>query len=196
MAGLLATIGKGAVSGPGSILPAVVGGGLSLLGGLFGNKSSARQAQAQMAFQERMANTAHQREVADLRAAGLNPILSATGGRGAATPGGAMAPQQDVLTPAVNSALQARRAKAELANLVSNNALLEAQTLKTLTEKNESAIRTNLYNTNQEIAAEDLKGKRTIGEFDETDLGKALRIFERFLGSGSSASGILKNLTR
>lgn len=49
------------------------------------------EAQKNRDWQQMMSNTAHQREVADLQAAGLNPILSASGGNGAAVTSGATA---------------------------------------------------------------------------------------------------------
>lgn len=83
--------------------------------------ASTASAQKQMEFQERMSNTAHQREVADLKAAGLNPILSAHS-QGASTPSGAEGDYSEVLPYLVNT----------LSSVVSSNAKALSSSVKSI----------------------------------------------------------------
>lgn len=89
----------------GPLAPLLIGAGAGILGNLF----SASQANR---FSERMSSTAHQREVVDLRRAGLNPMLSAN--RGASAPQGALSNVTEGASRGVSTALQIQQAKANI----------------------------------------------------------------------------------
>lgn len=117
---------------------AFVSGAASLIGGREANAASAASVDKQMEFQERMSSSAHQREVSDLRAAGLNPILSAKYG-GASSPSGASYQAREVIGDAarsgVSTAMAAERLEADLKNLSEQNSNIYANTAKTWSDK-------------------------------------------------------------
>lgn len=108
----------------GSILAAALPAVASFFGQKDTNEENRDLSAENRAWQERMSNTAHQREVSDLIAAGLNPILSATRG-GASTPSGNVAVMQNPVHAGVSSGMEAARTESDLRTARQNRKIKE-----------------------------------------------------------------------
>lgn len=134
---------SGAVSGLGG---ALVGGASQLIGGVLtnnaqkdiaaeANRFSAEQTAQQMAFQERMRDSQYQAAVADLKKAGLNPMLAYSQG-GAASPSGASAVGQQATLRNPTEGLA--NSAASIANIKADLALKDTQATKNVADTNAS----------------------------------------------------------
>lgn len=115
-----------------SATPALVGG-MNYYGQMQTNAANAQQAQQQMDFQNQQTSTAYQRGTADMKAAGLNPMLAYSQG-GAQSGGGAQATMGNELGQGANSALSAAMTQQQLKNMELQNVQQQADTKRTNAE--------------------------------------------------------------
>jgi len=109
---------KDTVNKVADLFPSNLVSAASSVGGFLGqqgtNATNMQIARENTDFQERMSNTAYQRQVKDMQASGLNPMLAYLKGGGASTPTGSITQVQNPFAAGVSSGYQS--AQTSLAN--------------------------------------------------------------------------------
>lgn len=123
---------------------AILAGGLaSTAGQLWSNQRMLDQQQANNDLSVNLANSAHQREVNDLRAAGLNPVLSASGS-GAPVPQLGVAEQGNPLAGLGSGVSSAAKVAALEVPLKDSQIAVNSATAQNLVAQNENLRAQNL----------------------------------------------------
>ncbi len=166
------------------------------------------EAKRQMDFQERMSSTSWSRAIKDMEAAGMNPALLYQQG-GASSPGGAsgagaagsgsMGRVQDVLSPAVSSAMQLRRMNQELKNMRQTEDTGLAQKYYLDQQGRESRAREqNLDETrkgiewNNTLMKLQIPGARNVAGFEGGKMGQGTRTIRSLLQSVFGSGGAFR----
>lgn len=122
---------------------------LAVAGGVTASAIGAKSAKNQMKFQAEMSGTAHQREVEDLKRAGINPLLTA-GGSGASSPIGAMySPDNPLQNLSADYAMRKKIQMEKILNEKQGNLLdKEAKSQETVQKLNSALAGKALADTN------------------------------------------------